>query len=145
MKPFFSEGRLLGHPVHVMLVHFPAGLLPSAFLFDLGGVWTGDPGLHQAAFWCMAAGVASGLPAAAFGFWDFVRLEDPVRMQTALWHGAMEFSVLLLFALLTGLRWQQWPAPGVPGTWELVAAGLGLLLMAAANFRGGELVHGPGG
>jgi len=28
------QGRFLGHPIHVMLVHFPAGLLPFGFALD---------------------------------------------------------------------------------------------------------------
>lgn len=136
-----KKGRFLGLPIHVILVHFPAGLLPAAFLFDLAGLGTGEGSLHAASLWCLTAGTAMGLAAGAFGFWDFVGLRDARRLEKATWHGSLEFVMLLLFGLLAGLRWQDAAVWQAPGAWELAAMGAGVALMGVANHLGGELVH----
>ncbi len=37
-----SKARLLGHPIHAMLIVFPLGLLATAVAFDLVGLVGGD-------------------------------------------------------------------------------------------------------
>src|SRR5436853_7813915 len=37
-----SKAKLVGHPVHQMLVVFPLGLLATAVAFDLIGMWRAD-------------------------------------------------------------------------------------------------------
>ncbi len=137
-----KRGRLGGHPIHVMLVHFPAGLFPMAFLFDLAGFWWGEASLHAASGWCMAGGAAAGMSAAVFGYWDYLRIRDSGRLVTAAWHGMTEFVLLILFGLLAGIRWQTESGWEAPGPWEMAAAGAGILLLGVANYLGGELVHG---
>jgi uncharacterized membrane protein len=49
--------KLLGHPVHQILIVFPVGLLVTAFIFDCLGIATGNPGWWRAAHWMIPAGV----------------------------------------------------------------------------------------
>jgi hypothetical protein len=37
------DAKLLGHPVHQMLIVLPVGLLLTAFIFDVVGSATGNP------------------------------------------------------------------------------------------------------
>ena len=46
-----AKARLLGHPVHPMLVVFPLGLLPVSFLFDLVALGAGSPSWYRVTFW----------------------------------------------------------------------------------------------
>lgn len=38
-----SKAKLVGHPVHPMLIVFPLGLLATSLGFDIGYVTTGNP------------------------------------------------------------------------------------------------------
>lgn len=67
-----SKVKLLGHPIHPMLIVFPLGLLAIAVLFDIIRTFTSNSTLAAVAFWNIAAGVVGGLLAALFGFGDCV-------------------------------------------------------------------------
>src|ERR1044071_4233120 len=83
------RGKLFGHPIHVMLVHFPAALLPLAAALDTLKVFA-----HlefamdtKVILW---PGVALGFLAACFGLWDLVRLRSASKeMSVALVHGGI--------------------------------------------------------
>src|SRR4051794_17757815 len=62
-----SRVKLLGHPVHPMLIVYPLGLLSAAVIFDLLYVVTGNPDLSTFSFWALVAGLVGGLAAAIFG------------------------------------------------------------------------------
>ncbi|HET6261102.1 MAG TPA: DUF2231 domain-containing protein, partial [Chloroflexia bacterium] len=62
-----SRVKLLGHPIHPMLIVFPLGLLAMAVVFDIVYMITGDAVFAQVAFWDIAAGIVGGLVAALFG------------------------------------------------------------------------------
>jgi len=71
--------KLLGHPVHQMLVVFPLGLLGASVVFDLL-YWLIDlPVMSEVAYWTMAGGVLSGLVAAPFGFIDWLAIPKGSR------------------------------------------------------------------
>ena len=59
-----SRLKLLGHPVHPMLIVFPLGLLSTAVLFDVLYIVTENVDLSTFAFWALAAGLVGGLAAA---------------------------------------------------------------------------------
>jgi len=63
------EGRakLLGHPIHPMLIVLPLGLFIAAVVFDALYLWRGSPTFATVAYWNIAAGVVGGLLAAVFG------------------------------------------------------------------------------
>jgi uncharacterized membrane protein len=63
-----KEGaKLLGHPIHPMLIVFPLGLLATAVAFDIVGLVQGDNSWFGVSYWMIAAGVIGGLLAAVFG------------------------------------------------------------------------------
>ena len=74
-----SKAKLLGHPIHPMLVVFPLGLLATAVIFDAialareNGAWSGM------AFYLIAAGVIGGLVAAVFGLIDWLAIPSGTR------------------------------------------------------------------
>ena len=71
--------KLLGHPVHPMLIVFPLGLLSTAVLFDVVYVLTGNADLATFSYWALAAGLAGGLLAAVFGLIDWLGIPDDTR------------------------------------------------------------------
>ena len=75
-----SKAKLLGHPIHPMLIPFPLGLLGTAVLFDpialIGGDWES---LARTAFSMIAAGIIGGLLAAVFGAIDWLAIPCVAR------------------------------------------------------------------
>ena len=117
MKLFqgLSRGKLFGHPIHLMLVHFPAALLPTAAGLDavraLG--WLTIPASTQILLW---PGVAIGWCAVFFGVWDLARLKPgSPEMSHALMHGGTNafalsgFTIALLLSIhADGTMLQLW-------------------------------------
>lgn len=64
--------RVGGHPLHVILVHFPIGLCIGAAALDVGYLILGNPELQVAAKWVLLLGVLSLGPAVVAGFIDYV-------------------------------------------------------------------------
>jgi uncharacterized membrane protein len=74
-----SRAKLLGHPIHPMLIPFPLGLFPTALLFDVAHVVTGNPRWADVAFWMITAGIVGALAAAVFGAIDWWAIPSNTR------------------------------------------------------------------
>jgi uncharacterized membrane protein len=133
-----SRAKLLGHPVHQMLIVFPLGLLAMAVIFDLLTIGLSQGYWSEIAYWMIAAGVITGLLAAPFGFIDWLAIPSGTRAKRiGAIHGAGNVVVVLLF----GVSWlMRSDAPQVPGALALAlsfaAGGLALI----TGWLGGELV-----
>src|SRR4029078_12416375 len=62
-----SRAKLLGHPVHPMLIVLPLGLFIGAVVFDALSIWRGNVILAAVGFWNIAGGVIGGVVAGGFG------------------------------------------------------------------------------
>ena len=49
-----AKAKLLGHPIHQMLVVFPLGLLATSFAFDIVFLSTKDGSFGVVSFWMIA-------------------------------------------------------------------------------------------
>src|SRR5690606_6023450 len=52
-----ARARLLGHPIHQMLIVFPLGLLATAVVFDLIAIFSDRLQWWLVSYWMMAAGI----------------------------------------------------------------------------------------
>ncbi len=135
-----SRIKLLGHPVHPMLIVYPLGLLSTAVLFDVLYVITGNADLATFAFWARAAGLVGGLAAALFGLIDWLAIPKGTRARRiGAFHGGGNLIVVSLFALsfvlrLDGSAYQPEILPLLLGL-----AGAAIALVTA--WLGGELVY----
>jgi uncharacterized membrane protein len=133
-----SRAKLLGHPVHQMLIVFPLGLLAMAVIFDLIAIALGQGYWSEIAYWMIAAGVITGLLAAPFGFIDWLAIPSNTRAKRiGAIHGAGNVLVVLMFGASWLLRSD---APQIP---PVVALALSFVAGALALFTGwlgGELV-----
>jgi uncharacterized membrane protein len=66
-----SKARMMGHPIHSILIPFPLGLLTTSVIFDIVHLVTGSGKWSVVSFWMIAAGVIGGLVAAVFGLIDW--------------------------------------------------------------------------
>jgi uncharacterized membrane protein len=134
-----SKVKLLGHPIHPMLIVFPLGLLITVVIFDVVYLATDNTSFATASFWCIAAGIIGGLLAAVFGLIDWINIPAGTRAKSVgLWHGVGNVVVVALFALSWWLRYND-PAT-VPSTLAFVLGLIGVGIGAFTGWMGGELV-----
>ena len=133
-----SKARLLGHPIHTMLIVFPLGLLATAVAFDIVGLVGGSTEWFRISFWMIAAGIIGGLLAAVFGIADWLAIPSGTRAQRiGLLHGGGNVVVVLLFIVSWFLRR---PMPENPSTGALVLSFVAVALALVTGWLGGELV-----
>ena len=136
-----TKFKLLGHPVHPMLIVFPLGLLSTAVVFDLLYLFTGNDELAIFSFWAIAAGVVGGLAAALFGLWDWLAIPAGTRAKSVgRLHGGGNVVVIGLFAASWLLRLDD-PAYLPESILPLVLGLLGAALALFTAWLGGELVY----
>src|SRR5947209_15336590 len=105
-----SKAKIMGHPIHPMLIVFPLGLLAASLGFDVGYLTTGNPEFATVSFWLISAGILGGLLSAVFGAIDWWAIPSKTRAKTiGLWHGGGNVVVVWLFI------WNWWLRSQVPG------------------------------
>jgi uncharacterized membrane protein len=133
-----SKAKLLGHPIHPMLIVFPLGLLATAVAFDIVGLSAGDTSWFGISFWMIAAGIIGGLLAAVFGLIDWWAIPSGTRAKAiGLWHGLGNVVVVMLLIISWLLRR---PAPAQPSTGALALSFIAVVLALGTGWLGGELV-----
>jgi uncharacterized membrane protein len=138
-----SKAKVMGHPVHPILVPFPLGLLTTSVIFDVVHLLlTGGARWAEISFWMIAAGVIGGLLAAFFGLIDWLAIPSGTRAKAiGLGHGLSNAVMVMLFALSWLLRSG---ASGDPGVLPIILSFMGVGLASLGGFRGGELVFRMG-
>jgi uncharacterized membrane protein len=132
-----SRAKLLGHPIHQMLIVFPLGLLGGSVIFDIihmirGGSWS------LAAWHMIGVGVITGLLAAVFGLIDWLAIPRGTRAKSiGAWHAIGNVIVLLLFAASWRIRRDDIVNPE---TFAYVLSFAGFALSGITGWLGGELV-----
>ena len=133
-----SHAKLLGHPIHQMLIVFPLGLLATSNIFDAIGAATDDEKWPETGHYMMGAGVVSGLAAAVPGLIDFLAIpEDTRAKRIGLVHGVGNVAVTGLYAASWLLRRDN---PRMPSRAAIGLAAAGGALALVTGWLGGELV-----
>ena len=133
-----ARAKLLGHPIHQMLIVLPLGLLSGVVIFDLLHLATGGREWATISYWLIPAGVLAGLLAAVFGVLDWTRIPRSTRAKSVgTRHGLGNVLVLLLFLASWLFRADPLAAPGALAI-VLSLAGGGLSMVT--GWLGGELV-----
>ena len=133
-----AKARLLGHPIHQMLIVFPLGVLGMSLFFDIAYLITKRSELATTAFWMILGGVIAGLLAAIFGLIDWLGIPAGTRAKRiGLWHGGGNVVVVLLFIVSWILRR---PDPGLPRISAIVLSAIAVGIALITGWLGGELV-----
>lgn len=133
-----ARAKILGHPIHQMLIVFPLGLLATSFFFDLAFLFLHKSELATASFWMILAGILGGLLAAVFGLIDWLAIPAATRAKAVgMWHGGGNVIVIGLFAASWFLRKPNAPDPP---TVSIVLSGIGVAIALMTGWMGGELV-----
>ena len=134
-----SHVKVLGHPVHPMLVVLPLGLFIGAVVFDALYLWSGSATLATVGYWNIAGGIVGGLLAASFGLIDWLAIPSGTRAKRiGLWHAGANVLAILSFAFVWWTRYNsgQLATTSRLFTIEVIA----LLIGAVGGWLGGELV-----
>lgn len=133
-----SKAKLLGHPVHQMLIVFPLGLLATAVVFDLVYLANESPTMAAVAYWLLAAGLVGALLAAPFGLIDWLAIPKGTRARRiGAMHGLGNGIVTLLFL---GSWLMRGDAAEPPSNLAYMLSFAGASLAMVTAWLGGELV-----
>src|SRR5688572_4955722 len=138
-----SRARLLGHPVHQMLITFPIGSLGLAVASDALHTCLGQKRFAEGALLAIDFGLATAALAVPFGAVDWLAITPRTRAKrVGGWHAVGNAVMLGLFGASRWLRSYRDPAPPA-AKW---LAGAGFALSGVTAWLGGELVgrHGIG-
>lgn len=139
----YSKAKLLGHPIHPMLVAFPVAFYTGTLAAFIVYQATLDT------FWCRVAtvanwaGVAMALVAAVPGFidWAVGIPRNSAAKTTGLLHMGLNVSALLVFFANAVVYTDRWDQPMPSGKTGIVLAAIGVLLTLPAGFLGWSLVQ----
>ncbi|MFI6267868.1 DUF2231 domain-containing protein [Micromonospora zamorensis] len=134
-----SRLKVLGHPVHPMLVMFPVALLATAVLFDVVDTVGGPDLLGEVAYWNITVGLIGGLLAAVAGSFDLLAIPTGTRAKrVGLLHAGANLAVILLFAAIWVVRLNA--DSRAAGGALLVVEVVALAILGISAWLGGELV-----
>jgi len=133
-----ARAKVMGHPIHQMLIVFPLGMFSTAVIFDVIHLINGGAMWSIVSYWMIAAGIIGGLCAALFGVIDWSKIPSGTRAnRLGILHGLGNVAVVSLFVVSW---WLRRPDPGNPSvaaiSFMVVGAGLSLV----TGWLGGELV-----
>jgi len=134
-----SQVKIMGHPVHPMLIVFPLGLLAASLGFDIGYLNTGNSELAIVSYWMISAGIIGGLLSAIFGAVDWWAIPSNTRAKAiGLWHGVGNVIVVLFFIGSWILRYRV--LGYFPSDSAVTLSGIAVGLALITGWLGGEMV-----
>jgi len=133
-----TPARILGHPIHPMLIPFPIAFFVATFVCDLFFWRTGNVGWVTASLWLLGAGLIMAALAAIVGLIDVLG-EARIRALNDAWYHAGGNVLAVLIELY------NWYSRYTSGEAAVLPVGLLLSLIVVCillftGWKGGELV-----
>ena len=138
-----SKVALVGHPLHVMMVHFPVAFVIATLGIDVFYWWSGDPFWLRVGVWSAGFAFWTGAMASAIGTAELLLVRG-IRLLEASWSHAVAAMTLLA---ISGASWaERLVNPELVLPHGLVLSVLGSVMVGFAGWHGGKLVfdHGVG-
>jgi len=134
--------KIFGHPIHVMLIHFPAALFPMDFACSVIGYLTNGFSFTQASLYAMIGGAALGCGAIITGTFDLLNVinEKPSVVKKALLHGSINGTVVIVYIVLAYIAFKRYPQLEADGIGKLILKGGLITFMILGNYLGGSLI-----
>ncbi|MBL7931522.1 MAG: DUF2231 domain-containing protein [Bacteroidia bacterium] len=134
--------KLFGHPLHLMLIHFPSALFPMDLICSCISFYDESIILTQSSLIMMLGGTLFGWIAVITGTFDLLTVmkNKPGAIKKALLHGGINTSILLAYTVLSFLAIRGNLNPGETGSVILVFKFLLVCIMLVGNYIGGSLV-----
>ena len=139
----FKRFRVLGHPVHVPLTHFPLALWTAGFAGDLFYLWRGNLFWWHFSFWNIALGLFIGSLTLVTGFYDFFSIpgEKPLVLDAATRHMMVMLTAASFFGASLYFHRGEASVGSTPQITATVLSGLGSLFLHWGGWLGGQLVY----
>lgn len=138
-----SAVALVGHPIHVMMVHFPIAFVMATLGIDLVYWWSGDVFFVRAGLWSTGIAFWTGVAASLVGIAELVLVRG-IRLREASWSHAVAAMTLVAIA---GANWGMRMLDATTILPHGIALSLlGSVMVGFAGWHGGKLVfdHGVG-
>ena len=138
-----SVVAVVGHPIHVMMVHFPIAFVMATLVIDLAYWWSGDVFFVRAGLWSTGVAFWMGVAASLVGIAELL-LARGIRLHEASWsHAVAAMTLVAIAGANWGMRMLD-PATILPH--GLALSALGSVMVGFAGWHGGKLVfdHGVG-
>ena len=133
-----STVRILGHPIHPMLVPFPIAFLVGTLVSDIVYRSTGDEFWAAGAYWLLAAALVMAALAAVVGLTDFLGERRIRVLPTAWYHMIGNVAAVVLSLVNFWLRYQSGIAAYPTALWISLVV---VLLLLFNGWMGWELVY----
>lgn len=142
MATLYSKAKLLGHPIHPMLVAFPITFFTSTLIASIVYLATSDRDWFRLAYFANAAGVVTALIAAVPGFLDWTGIPSHLRAkQVGMVHLTLNLIVVSIFTLNLGMQGAQL-TDATPSGWSgFVLSLIGVMLLLVSGYYGWSLVQ----
>jgi uncharacterized membrane protein len=138
----YSKVKVLGHPVHPMLVAFPVAFYTAALACYMSYNSNNDIFWYKAGYIANLAGIIMALVAAIPGFIDWLNIPSASSAKkTGLIHLIANVTALVLYAISYFIQREKWnePNPAVGDSITLTTAGF--VITIVAGFLGWTLVQ----
>ncbi len=138
-----SVVALVGHPIHVMMVHFPVAFVVATLGVDVFYWWSGDPFWVRVGLWSAGMAFWSGVAASIVGTAELLLVRG-IRLLEASWSHAVAAMTLVAMA---GANWGlRLIDPGSMLPHGLLLSAVSTVMVGFAGWHGGKLVfdHGVG-
>ncbi len=138
-----SAMALVGHPIHVMMVHFPIAFVIATLGVDVFYWWSGDAFWVRVGLWSTGMAFWSSVAASIVGTGELLLVPGIRALETSWSHAVAAMTLVAIVGANWGLR--------LLDTAEILPHGLALSALASvmvgfAGWHGGKLVfdHGVG-
>jgi uncharacterized membrane protein len=138
-----SAVALVGHPIHVMMVHFPIAFVIATLGIDVFYWWSGDAFWVRVGLWSAGIAFWSGVAASVVGTGELLLVRG-IRLLEASWsHAVAAMTLVAVAGANWGLRLVDTVAILPHG---LALSALASVMVGFAGWHGGKLVfdHGVG-
>lgn len=134
--------KILGHPIHLMLIHFPSALFPMELVCYAAFYFKGEQSFSTASFYALMAGSVIGWLAIITGAMDLLKIDSSRTkvMNKALIHGSINTTVVLAYSVFACIGFMKYPALPDANLTVLILKFLLVVSMLAGNYLGGSLV-----
>jgi uncharacterized membrane protein len=140
----FSKIKILGHPVHPMLVGYPVALYTATLVGFIVFAAAGGLFWLKLAIAANVAGVGMAALTALPGFLDWllgIPRGTPAK-RTGIIHALLNVTALTLFAVSLGVYVGDWSGPATTGAATgIILSALGVAATIGAGFYGWMLVQ----
>lgn len=139
----YSKAKLLGHPIHPMLVGFPVAFYTGTLVTFIVYAVTMNPFWYRVAGVANWAGVVTAAVAALPGLVDWATGIPPrtAAKKTGLLHMGLNVTALLAFLISAIVATNHWDDVLPPAGTGVVLSAIGVLLTLPAGFLGWSLVQ----